>query len=71
MTARLFLTADELAELTGRRLKSRQIYWLRAEGIPFRVNATGHPVVTRLSVEGRPEPVGATPAKWQSNALGA
>lgn len=48
-----FLGEEDLRQLTGWRIKSRQIAWLRAEGIPFRVNATGHPVVTWSSVEGR------------------
>lgn len=48
-----FLTDADLVQLTGWKLKSRQIQWLRAEGIPFRVNATGHPVVTWAAVEGR------------------
>jgi hypothetical protein len=51
-----------LARLTGRRQKSRQIEWLRAEGLPFRVNATGHPVVTWAAVEGRPDVEQTPPA---------
>lgn len=51
-----------LARLTGRRQKSRQIQWLRAEGLPFRVNATGHPVVTWAAVEGRAEAAPQPPA---------
>lgn len=53
MSDDLFLTEEQLARFTGRRMKSRQIAWLRAEGVPFRVNATGHPVVTRAAAEGR------------------
>ncbi|MDM0072084.1 DUF4224 domain-containing protein [Variovorax sp. J31P207] len=52
----LFLTDAELQQFTGRRMKSKQIEWLKAEGIPFRRSATGHPVVTRATVEGRLEP---------------
>jgi hypothetical protein len=48
-----FLCSDDLRLLTGWKLKSRQIAWLREAGIPFRVNATGHPVVTWAAVEGR------------------
>jgi len=40
-----FLEDPDLKRLTGRHQKSRQIEWLRTAGIPFRVNATGHPVV--------------------------
>jgi hypothetical protein len=49
----LFLDDAELHQLTARKYKSKQIEWLRAQGIPFRVSATGHPVVTRAVVEGR------------------
>jgi hypothetical protein len=56
MTA-LFLSDDELVKLTGFAWKSKQIAWLKAEAIPFHKSATGHPVVTRAAIEGRPEPV--------------
>lgn len=36
-------------------MKGRQIDALRKMGIPFYVNATGHPVVTLTAVEGRKE----------------
>lgn len=51
--ADFFLTDPELAKLTGFKIKSKQIEWLRDQGLPFRVSATGHPVVTRSAVEGR------------------
>lgn len=66
----LFLTEEELATLTGRRLKSRQIEWLRGTGIPFRVNATGHPVVTRGVIEGRKEEP-AAPQRWAPRVVEA
>lgn len=64
----LFLADDELRRLTGRSWKSLQIEWLRAEGLPFRISATGHPVVTRAAIEGRPIPEAAQ-AGWRSRAL--
>jgi hypothetical protein len=65
----LFLEPDELVTLTGRKAKSKQIEWLRKAGVPFRVNATGHPVVTRSAVDGKPEPV--VPARnWTPRAVG-
>ena len=65
----LFLEKEELRSLTGRAFKSLQIAWLRSSGIPFRVNATGHPVVTRAAVEGRIEP--ETPrAAWVPKVIG-
>ncbi len=56
MTENLFLTSEELAQLTGRKLKSQQIKWLKTSGLPFWVNARGHPVVTRAAVHGLPVP---------------
>ena len=50
-----FLDDEHLVKLTGRRRKSKQIEWLRSEGMPFRVSATGHPVVTWRAVEGTRE----------------
>lgn len=70
MNAALFLDDDELKTLTGRKTKSKQIEWLRASGVPFRVNATGHPVVTRVAVEGRQEPV-QQPRGWTPRVIGA
>lgn len=74
MSSTLFLTDEELAQLTGRRLKSRQIQWLRQNGIPFRVNATGHPVVTRSAVEPRPaagEQEQPPRRRWTPKVVGA
>lgn len=70
----LFLTEDELKKLTGRKHKSRQIQWLRTEAIPFRVNASGHPIVTRNAIEGRQEPAPAQPQekpRWSPRVVGA
>ena len=49
-----FLDDPSLRRLTGRRQKSRQIEWLRTEGIPFRISATGHPVVLWTALENKP-----------------
>lgn len=49
----MFLTPDELAELTGRKIKSKQIETLRRMGLPFHVNAAGKPVVSSAAIEGR------------------
>lgn len=66
----MFLDGAELQRLTARRFKSKQIEWLRKEGIPFRVSATGHPVVTRGAIEGRKEEP-AQPQRWTPRVLGA
>ncbi len=51
----MFFERDELATLTGRKLKRHQIDALRRMGITFFANATGHPIVTRAAVEGKPD----------------
>lgn len=65
----LFLSREEIATLTGRKTKSKQIEQLRKMGIPFFVNAINAPVVTRVAVEGRTEDVPPTQAKWQPRVL--
>ncbi|MES2128270.1 MAG: DUF4224 domain-containing protein [Pseudomonadota bacterium] len=51
----MFLDREEVAALTGRKNKGRQFHALRKMGIPFFVKACGHPVVTRVAIEGRTE----------------
>ena len=63
----LFLDDADLVKLTGRHHKSKQVEWLRSEGIAFRISATGHPVVTWLAVNGQREP---EVQGWRSRALG-
>lgn len=65
----LFLTADELVTLTGRRTRPAQIEALRRMGVAFRVNAIGAPVVTRAAVLGQAD---VRPAKsgWAPPATG-
>lgn len=46
----MFLTPDELAQLTGYKTSGRQIDWLRRHGITFTINALGRPVVPREAV---------------------
>jgi hypothetical protein len=52
----MFLTVQDISELTGRKMKSKQIEALRKMGLPFWVNAIGEPIVTVAAVEGRSEP---------------
>lgn len=69
VTAPLFITADELHELTGFVLKEKQIAQLRTMGIAFRLNGHGKPVVTRVAVEGSATQQGTQPAGWQPAVL--
>lgn len=71
----LFLSDEEMVALTGFARKSKQIGWLKAEGIPFRIAATGHPVVTRVAIEGRSQeapmaPQQAQPVRWTPRLIG-
>lgn len=64
-----FLDAAEIAQLTGRKIKSKQIDTLRKSGLPFFVNATGHPVVARSAIDNRsPVPEPSKP-KWVPRVL--
>jgi hypothetical protein len=49
----MFLTPEEMAILTGRKVKRLQIEALRAMGIPFFVNACNAPIVARVTIEGQ------------------
>lgn len=66
----MFLEPKEMARLTGRKMKSLQIAWLRTSGLRFWVSATGHPVVPRSAVKGTKIEPPPRP-KWRSTAPGA
>lgn len=64
----MFLTQEELVELTGRKVKSKQIEALRRMGLPFWVNAVGKPVVSVAAIEGRKADVPKKPEpSWEPN----
>lgn len=68
----LFLDAEALQRLTGRKQKNAQIKVLRAQHVPFVVNALGEPVVAKSIFEARPGSAADKPVKpWRSNALTA
>ena len=69
MTFPLFLTAQELRELTGYTVKARQIDQLRTMGIAFRINGCGRPVVTRSAVEGGSHKNDEVILDWQPAVL--
>lgn len=62
MTDSLFLPKEDIAILTGRKTKSKQIEALRKMGVLFYVNASGHPVVPRSAIEGGK--VAPQPKEW-------
>jgi len=49
----MFLTTDELEDLTGYKRRSSQREWLRARAYPFELDAWGRPKVLRSHVEQR------------------
>jgi hypothetical protein len=59
----MFLTPDELRELTGRARPTAQAAWLREHRIRHYVNAAGRPVVARawIGAGDVPGPQPATP----------
>jgi hypothetical protein len=52
----MFLTDDELYQLTGYRQARKQCAMLRQQGVAFFINAAGHPRVARTTIEGRQQP---------------
>lgn len=48
-----FLSKEDVAILTGAKIKSKQIAQLRKMGLPFWVNALGVPVVPLSAINGR------------------
>ncbi len=49
----MFLTHNELAELTERRTKSSQIAWLKVNGFRYVIGANGNPKVLREYVHAK------------------
>lgn len=60
----MFLTKDEVAILTGRKTKSKQIEQLRRMVLPFWVNAVGSPIVARSTIEGKKQVAPAEKPTW-------
>jgi len=48
----IFLAPDDVAILTGKKVKSGQIAQLRRMGIAFYINASGRPVVPKSAIDG-------------------
>lgn len=51
LTPSLFLMPDEVVLLTGYKLSSRQVEWLRSKGWRFELNASRRPVIARSYAE--------------------
>ncbi len=64
----LFLNDEDVARLTKKKRKSCQVAALKTMGIPFFVNPSGEPIVTRKAVEGG-DPVENKELPWQADAF--
>lgn len=64
-----FMDQAELVQLTGFTYKSKQIEWLRKEGVPFRVTATGHPAVLWSAIDSTNNAEPLPTAAWQPRVL--
>ena len=53
MSAAMFLSSDDLADLTGYVVPAYQIKWLDRNGYPFDIAASGRPKVMRAYIEKR------------------
>lgn len=64
----LFLTRDELAELTRRKFKAGQVAFLIKNGIRHYLDGDGWPVVTRAAIGIGDEAKEKPPLpRWRSN----
>lgn len=60
----MFLTEQEVADLTGYKQAGKQVAMLRRQGVPFHVNAAGHPKVARAVIEGKQTHATITSKTW-------
>ncbi len=65
----MFLSEQELIDLTGYRQASKQAAHLKAQRIPFHTNRAGHPRVARAVLEGR-KVVEKTAKSWSPSWAG-
>jgi Domain of unknown function (DUF4224) len=64
----MFLTREQVAELTGAKTRARQIANLRQNGIRHTINAAGWPIVAIAVVEGTAKRAEPAPMTWESTA---
>lgn len=51
MESNLFLTSDEVGTLTGFKLHTRQVEWLRKRGWRFEISGNRRPIIARKYAE--------------------
>lgn len=70
MSDTLFLTEDELVELTGFKRAAKQVDHLKRQRIPFHTNKAGHPRVARAVLEGGRVPQKTIKPSWSPSWAG-
>lgn len=65
MTDRLFLTREEIKQLTGTADRKRQVECLKSNNIPATLDVFGRPVVTIAAIEGSRRKEDVEPVKDQ------
>lgn len=63
----MFLTVEDIERLTGYKRKREQCAELTRQGVPYRVNARGEPIVAESFINGTKK-VAETPT-WQPALL--
>jgi len=63
----LFLTQDEIKELTDLKIPSAQIRWLKSHSYPFEIGASGKPKVLRSLVMERLQQRASAPKQTEPN----
>lgn len=67
----MFLTEDEVSDLTGYKQPRKQVAMLKMQGVPFHVNAAGHPKVARAIIEQRHAKAAKTVKEWTPSWAGS
>lgn len=65
----MFLTAAELADLTGYKTGARQCRWLAENGYSFDVRGDGRPALSRAVYDARHSPAKRRPSAMNLSAL--
>jgi len=64
----IFLSKEDVAELTGHKRNDAQVDMLRTMGIQFYINASGRPIVPKSAIEGLKQDLKQTQS-WEPAVL--
>lgn len=62
----LQLTVEEVQQITGLKLRGRQVEWLRTRHWQFEINARGVPIIARSYAESRLSGITASPQSMRT-----